>query len=275
LNKTTTIAEVEDLEWQLDSHDPLKLPKFNGNTLSVAAASELLCVLEHYNATGLRSSLTMRFSSCPVWTLARKLEDMPHTQRLSEGPLVFVRIPPAYEESWCVEEMHAFRDLLLSHSFPSGLSASLTGGVFEIVDNVWRHSCSKSPSLLAYQVGARAFSFCVADMGIGVLASLRKNRQFSYLSTSVEALEEAVKPNVSRLQNGSGLGFDKLVRALADFWGRTRLRSGQGALLFNRETENHTRSRYFLPHLDGLQVSGVCRLSPPPPPFEKNILTNQ
>lgn len=247
----------------MDYQDPLRSPILKGTTLSLAAAGELVCVLQQHSSTSLRRSLTTQFRNCPVWILAQKLAEMPGSKRLSEGSLVFTRIPPVYDETWCVDEMRQFRAMLLSHRFPHKLSASLTGGVFEIVDNVWRHSNSQAPSLLAYQVGNRAFSFCVIDMGIGVLASLKRNREFSYLTTSIEALEEAVKPNVSGLPNGSGLGFDKLVRALSDLWGRTRLRSGQGVLLFNRETENHTKNRYFLPHLDGLQVSGVCRMNSP------------
>jgi len=219
-----------------------------------------MCMLDQPGTTDLRNYLASQFSRCPVWNTAQRL--VKH-KRASEGSLVFSRIPPKYDEFWYVQEMRNFRASLMSHRFPNKLSASLTGGVFEIVDNVWRHSGSDTPSLLSYQIRNRMFSFCVADMGIGVLASLRRNRQFSYLTTSVEALEEAVKPSVSRLANGSGLGFDILIRALTDLWGQTRLRSGQGVLLFNRETEQKRKSGYFLPHLNGLQVSGVCRLAPP------------
>jgi hypothetical protein len=135
LTKTTTIADVEELEWRLDSYDPIKLPAFRGSTLSLAAAGELLCLLRQYNATGLRANLKTLFASCPVWTLARKLEEFPRAKRLSDGAVVFVRIPPSYDEGWYVEEMRQFRAILLSHRFPHKLSAGLTGGVFEIVDS--------------------------------------------------------------------------------------------------------------------------------------------
>lgn len=264
----STVADIEEFQWQLRNSDPFSVPPLRGTCLSLAAALELSYVLSQHDTVDLRSVLARQFSTCPRWRMLQKLLKQP---RVSEGSVVFARIPPDYDQRWYVEEMRNFRSALLSNRFPVKLSASLTGGVFEMVDNVWRHSGSRSYSVFAYQVRTRTFSFCVGDSGVGVLASLRRNQNYAHLRTSLEALEEAVKPNVSGLKNGSGLGFDKLVRALADLWGQTRLRSGQGVLLFNRETERPTSRRYFLPDLRGFLVSGICRLSPPSEAAKKRV----
>ncbi len=160
-------------------------------------------------------------------------------------------------------EAKRFEEALLQGRFSQGLSRSLTGAVFEMVDNVWKHSGVTKDALLGYQIGSRTFSFIVTDLGVGVLKTLTMNRRFAHLKTSIDALEEAVKPNVSGDTDGSGLGLDKLTRELANLWGRTRLRSGQGAITFNREGATARRIHNFLPHLGGFQISAVCRLSPP------------
>ena len=253
-----TIAEIERFQWLLDHYDPARPPLLPKGKLSLAAAAELFRVLQDVANPEITRSITRQLADCPIWTLLRKLRG--RDGRVCEGNVAFSRIPTIYDQDWYVEEMRLFQATLVSHKFPQRLSASLTGGVFEIVDNVWRHSQAPAHSLLAYKVVNRTFSFSVCDGGVGVLASLTQNRHYAYLKTSVEALDEAVKPNVSALPNGSGLGFDTLVRALADLWGKTRLRSGEGVLLFNRETERHSKQRYFLPRLRGLHVSGICRL---------------
>jgi hypothetical protein len=94
-----------------------------------------------------------------------------------------------------------------------------------MVDNVWLHSDEAQPGLLAYQVRRRKFAFSVADMGIGILTSLRKNPDYQSLSSSMDAIRKAIQPGVTRLDYG-GLGFTQLINALADLWGNARIRSG-------------------------------------------------
>jgi len=256
----TTIGQIEVLEWELQRFNPQRSPALAGGTLSLPAAIELNEVLRHYRNVDLDELVRLQFARCPVWNLMGLY--CGGRRRVSNGATVLTRIPEKYDENWLTVEMQSFRNVLLSRRFPQVLSASFTSAVFEIVDNVWQHCESKEPAIFAYSVVDRGFTFCVSDSGVGVLASLKRNRKYSYLSTSLEALEEAIKPNVSRLPNGRGLGFDQLLRSLSNFWGQTRLRSGQAVLRFNREQASPMRCHYFVPELPGLQVFGVCRLSP-------------
>src|SRR5213078_530477 len=107
------------------------------------------------------------------------------------------------------------------------LSFGLAGALAEVVDNVWEHSASDLPGLGAFHLQSRRATFVVADLGIGVLNSLRSNPRYRNLQTSKEALENAVKPGVSRLDEaGRGSGFGTVLRGLAELWGVLRLRSG-------------------------------------------------
>jgi hypothetical protein len=82
-----------------------------------------------------------------------------------------------------------------------------------MVDNMWLHSETAQPGLLAYQVHRRRFAFSVVETGIGILASLKKNSIYEDLSSSMDAIRYAIQPGVTRLDSG-GLGFSNLIGAL-------------------------------------------------------------
>jgi len=141
------------------------------------------------------------------------------------------------------------------------VTLALTGALGEMVDNVWQHSRTEIPGLVAYEVGWRKLSFAVADIGVGVLDSLRTNPRHQYLTTAMDALETAILPGVSR-HNSGGYGFSTLFQAIAELWGITRLRTGEAVLFFDRKTEQRKRNRYYLPPLPGFQVLVSCHLPP-------------
>lgn len=234
-----------------------------GGCVSLAAASELDCILQQASSTSLRREVDEALSQCPLWSLFRNLRNGGGSGRLSISSISVVRIPVLYDERWQNFEMQQLEKMLLQARFSQHLAKSLTGAVFEMVDNVWNHSQTEADAILSYQAASRSFTFSVADLGLGVLETLRENKRYGHLKTSIEALEEAIKPNVSGKAGGSGLGLDTLTRAFADLWGQTRLRSGQGALTFDRETDSPKRKHQFLPQLKGFQISAICRLARP------------
>ena len=258
-----TVGDVERFHRLLGGSSASADSLCEGSRVSLAAASELACILLQSNSKDLTKTIDSRLTDCPMWGMFKRMRVATGPRRTNHGSIVLSKIPSPYNETWYVSEARRFEANLLSGRFPQGLAKSLTGAVFEMVDNVWKHSGVSKDALLGYQIHNRTFSFIVTDMGDGVLKTLTKNRRFAYLKTSIEALEEAVKPNVSGDLNGSGLGLDNLTRAFANLWGRTRLRSGQGALTFNREGAIPKRTHQFLPDLNGFQISAVCRLSPP------------
>jgi anti-sigma regulatory factor (Ser/Thr protein kinase) len=265
ISSTITIADIERFHRAVDYSSSAAHEIKYGGRLSLAAASELACILAEADSHDLTKAVDFPLADCQTWSLFRRLRGPSCPKRISHASTVLLQIPQSYDERWLVAEAKRFEEGLLHARFPRYLAKSLTGAVFEMVDNVWNHSRTHNNALLGYQIGNRSFTFTVTDLGVGVLDTLTANRRFSYLKTSIEALEEAVKPNVSGKADGSGLGLDKLTRALADLWGRTRLRSGQGALTFDRESDVPKRKHQFLPSLGGFQISAICRMSPRKP----------
>ncbi|MCZ2154824.1 MAG: ATP-binding protein [Bryobacterales bacterium] len=145
---------------------------------------------------------------------------------------------------------------------------ALTGAVSEIINNVWQHAQATSPGLLVYQLEPERVHIGVADMGVGVLNSLRTNPRYSSLTTSMAALKKAMAVGVTRYdEQGHGYGFDTLLRAVADQWGAVRLRTGQAVLEFHSTTDlRHATTGYGV-DLPGLQIVFTCGNKPPAAPI--------
>lgn len=154
---------------------------------------------------------------------------------------------------------------------PVGLNTQLAHGVAaafgEMVDNVLQHSTpfGTTSGVVGYQIGPRRFSFAVADLGIGVLASLRENPKWHSLGSSVRALDAAVRKNATRrTEFAEGNGFKTVLRNLADMNATLRFRSGDGLLtLDGRHSASVARLRAVEstgPHMGGTQVSVRCQM---------------
>jgi len=151
----------------------------------------------------------------------------------------------------------------ISAGFPRPLVEGLLGALVELQDNVYEHSGRPETGLIAYGVSHAAFEFVVADAGIGVLASLRQNPEFSGLTDSGAALRAAASDGASRLGRGSGHGYGigQLFRALAHNEGELRFRSGDHALTLWGDSPSLTgqieiAQKAWLP---GLTISVRCR----------------
>lgn len=146
----------------------------------------------------------------------------------------------------------------------SHLVAGLMGALVEMQDNVYEHSGAPTTGLVAYAVTSTSFEFVVADRGAGVLATLRQNSRYAYISDAGAALGEAIKDGVSRFpdEKGRGTGFNQLFTALVGHNAELRFRSGDHALTM-RPTRDALRGQIVLakvPPLDGLAVSVICRI---------------
>lgn len=178
-------------------------------------------------------------------------------------------LPSSADDSWWVKRLRELVDELSQSGFPSHLARALTGAVIEMADNVWQHSESLTPGLVAYQIRRRKFAFSIADNGIGILASLQTNPQFQNLSSSMDAIRQAIEPGVSRCADGGGMGFPSLLHALADLWGTARIRSGEAALVIDRTQHERKKDFIYLPAMPGVHVSVRCALDPPKQTREK------
>jgi len=66
------------------------------------------------------------------------------------------------------------------------------------------------------------------------------------LSSSLEAIRNAIESGVSRYQDGNGMGFPSLLHALADLWRTARICSGEAGLLIDR-IEDQRKKQICLP----------------------------
>lgn len=176
----------------------------------------------------------------------------------SLGECVAVILPPSYD---VVALRNAERDVrarLSGAGFGAQMAKALSGAVAEIVTNVWDHAQTTTPALFAYACSKERFTVSIADVGIGVLNSLRTNPQYSRLGSSLQALREATEVGVSRHpESGRGHGFHEVLRAVAD-QGMVRLRSGQGVLEFKGNSQIRNALGSYGVDLPGLQVSFCC-----------------
>jgi hypothetical protein len=147
--------------------------------------------------------------------------------------------------------------------FPRRLIEALLGALGELQDNVYEHSGRPETGLVAYAVSPDAFEFVAADAGIGVLASLRQNPEFSGLTDSGAALRAAASDGASRLgrDSGHGYGIGQLFRALANHEGELRFRSGDHALALRGDSPSLTGQIEIAQKawLTGLTISVRCR----------------
>src|SRR5947209_708367 len=125
-----------------------------------------------------------------------------------------------------------------------------------------------APAILVGYHAVRGYTlFCVADVGIGVLASLRRNPKLSGLRLHNEAIRAALQGGTtSRLpeEGGGGFGFRQVFTSLADLWGSLRFRSGEGCLTMEgTDCDANQGSVTHPPPLPGFQVTICCRTKAP------------
>jgi hypothetical protein len=113
----------------------------------------------------------------------------------------------------------------------------------------------------SYSVGRRTMTFAVADLGRGVLASLRTNPAWAALTSSREALVRAIRDRASRRTSvPKGGGFDQVHRALADLNGVLRFRSGDAALILDGRGRDRQITASDSPAMAGFQISVTCAI---------------
>jgi hypothetical protein len=108
----------------------------------------------------------------------------------------------------------------------------------EIYDNLFEHSGAVATGLVVFRSYPSSFEFAVADSGVGVLASLKTNIEYSTLRDEGEALQCALTDGESRFGRAArrGTGFSQLFKSLASLNAALRFRSGDHALLIEGKT---------------------------------------
>jgi hypothetical protein len=145
--------------------------------------------------------------------------------------------------------------------FTKGSAYGFVAAFRELADNAAEHSEAPPSVTVAYRWQPREFEVVIADAGIGVRRSLRKNPVHRDLSDDQTALEEAMKLGVSSVSlPGRGTGFNTVLQNIAGFAGTLRFRSGRAALVMDGQRLDvvNQESRES-PCYEGLFASIACR----------------
>ena len=150
--------------------------------------------------------------------------------------------------------------------FSFDAAARLQLALYAMAENALIHA--DAPAILVgYNASPGKAEFCIVDVGIGVLASLRKNPVFRGLTLHSDAIRAALQNGVTSLtseQGGGGFGFRDVFNSLRDQWGRLRFRSGEGCITMDGTccdaNEGEVKHPPFLP---GFQVTICCRIKAP------------
>jgi len=149
--------------------------------------------------------------------------------------------------------------------FSSTVANGLMAALYEMTRNALEHAESRHPALVGYQAEGGMALFGVVDVGRGVLASLRSSSDYSHLTTHADAISTAIQEGTSRHgYRKGGLGFRQVFRALAEFNGHLRFRSGDACLqILGTDCGPNRGDFHGSPHLTGFQVTVCCRTSAP------------
>ena len=157
-----------------------------------------------------------------------------------------------------------FRQQLIAAGCEAQLAAGIAAVLLEMAGNSIEHSGDSeqrpAAGAFGYEVAGGAVAFAVADLGRGVLASLRTNPDWTGLATSADALKAAVTRGASRrVAQGPGCGFSDLHRNLADLSGALRFATGDASLTLEGGSHPRRESPESRATLPGLQLSVAVR----------------
>ena len=167
-------------------------------------------------------------------------------------------------EAWGLFEAR-FNRSAQSVGFERKCANKLQAALFEMVENAFLHSASPWPHMVGYAIMDHTVQFCVADAGIGVLASLQSCSDYANLRFHSQAIRTALQDGTSRFgHNRGGLGFREVFKSLASDYGRLRFRSGEGCILMDgRDLDADRGEEHFPPYMAGFQVTVVCSVREP------------
>jgi hypothetical protein len=140
---------------------------------------------------------------------------------------------------------------------------TLAAAIREMESNIHEHSELTETGILAFYAKPGVFEFVVADCGVGVLATLQESPDYLDLRDHGLALQEALKPGVSRHGRNArrGYGFRDLFIGLASLNADLRFRSGDHALTISGpHPELKTAQLAQKPFFQGFAASVRCTL---------------
>lgn len=240
--------------------------------ITLAAAVELACTVASGGAE--RSSLAQAtarwFGGLSLWrAMIAWLVDGQRPSRPADAMSA-----PTFE-MWAIEDeddvtgtdfvlyQDRFRRTATQHGFSSALGAALSRALAEMADNVYQHS-GGCRGLAVFHFAEKRVSWCVADLGQGMLASLRSSERWAHLENAQAALVAVWHAQAtSRPGASSGDGFRQVERSLAALNGHLRFRTDDAVLELVGTSGALRPTSRTNPMLRGLQIAATCALGDP------------
>lgn len=169
---------------------------------------------------------------------------------------------PADDTRW-LEFQLAAQKAAVGAGFSQPVASKFAAALGEMQSNVYEHSGAPGTGFVAFMAGAKVFEFVVADMGEGVLDSLRSCPEHAGLTDHGDALRLTLTDGVSRYGTGSnrGHGFRPLFIGLANLTSVLRFRSFDHALTIDGRSPDLMAAKVSRkPVLRGFLASVSCRL---------------
>ena len=160
--------------------------------------------------------------------------------------------------------LQRFERSLKAAGFSDRFPRLLAQGLLELSENIVRHSVSgndQAVGLVGFHVTPGMMNYVVADVGRGVLSSLKENPEWADLEDEMDALVAVAKKDATRLRNRDfGDGYRQVFQSCLDRAGLLQMRSGNGvAKVQGNLTERNAQTSHCAPIL-GLRVVASCAL---------------
>lgn len=157
-------------------------------------------------------------------------------------------------------------------AFEKVLARATAQSLGELLDNVAEHSGptkdAPAKGVVGFQIVRGHTRFVVADLGRGMLRSLRTNPAHTHLSTELEALHAIVYEGASsRIGVARGNGVRQVLNSIVELQGMVRIRSVDGCVAVTGNATEIRPQTFRTPAQVGAFVSvTLSRSSCEPPP---------
>lgn len=249
-----------------DALDDVMLIASKGRPVSIAlTAQELGPFIESRWMAISRADILSAIRVSGYEGMGRALRDRPAVWLSQDGQSGLITVRRQHSDTtnpiW-VDFLLRLERGAVAAGFPRHEAKQLVGAVMELEDNMHWHSWAARTGLIAFVARPRALEIVLADNGIGMLASLRKNEEFAAaVRDEGDALLAGLSNGTSRfgLSSGRGWGFNELFVGLANANTRLRFRSGDHALTIDGIGPELPSARLAQKvHGRGLLVSVLC-----------------
>ena len=225
---------LDDVAFALQKglHDKIRTMSFSANEISpIIEYKKMAC---KYEAPSIKSIIDCRTNLEDQFL--RALEGTSKIWLSRTQPAIGLYHASSDEEKMStkfVEFSLAAQKAAQGVGFDASVSRKIIAAMTEQYNNIIEHAEFCEGAIVAWKADPNGFEFCVSDLGIGILSSLKKAGDFKDIEDEGEALKLAIKEGVSRhgVGLGSGYGFRPIFVGLANLRSDLRFRSGDHALV--------------------------------------------